>query len=333
VRSVDGHELALPSFTFAADRDPLDARTCEAMMIGVATRQYQRSLDPLPAGQPERAVSKSAVSRRFVTLSAQLLAQWLARPLAELDLRVVLLDGIAFRGHCILIALGITADGTKRVLGLREGTTENATVAKALLSELIERGLPTDRALLFGIDGSKGLRKAITQTFGALALVQRCQLHKGRNVREHLPEHLRPATDRALAAAYATPDAAAAERQLERLAHTLERPHPGAAASVREGLAETLTLQRLGLTGALYQTLRSTNAIENLNGTIAHVTRNVRRWRDGAMLLRWIGTALHGAEPQFRRLRGYRDMAKLVAALRQHEAAVSNGPQKMRPAA
>lgn len=334
VRSVRGHERALPSFLFAADRDPLDARTFDAMTIGVATRQYQRSLDALPTGSAERAVSRSAVSRRFVALSTQLLAQWLARPLHDLDLRVVLLDGIAFRGHCILIALGITATGMKRVLGLREGTTENTTVAKALLGELIERGLPTDRALLFGIDGGKGLRKAIAQTFGALAVVHRCQLHKRRNVREHLPEHLRPATERALCAAYVTADAADAQRQLERLARSLDRTHPGAAASVREGLAETLTLQRLGITGALYQTLRSTNAIENLNGTVAHVTRNVRRWRDGAMLVRWVGTALSIAEHRFRRLRGYRDMPKLVAALRRHEAVVrSAGPKKMRRAA
>jgi putative transposase len=314
-RSRAGAELALPSFAWAAARDPLDRRTLEAMAIGVATRRYARSLDPLPADVEERATSKSAVSRRFVARSAGLLAQWLARPLDALDLVAVLVDGIYFDERCVLIALGLDANGHKHVLGLHEGSTENTTVAKTLLGDLIERGLDPERPRLFVIDGGKGLRRAIRELWGARALVQRCQVHKRRNVHDHLPEPLQARVLTAMHCAYDTPDAAQALAQLERLARTLEREHPGAAASLREGLEETLTLQQLGLTGALYRTLRSTNAIENLNGSIARYVTNVKRWRDGQMILRWVGAALHEASTHFRRVRGYRELPILIAAL------------------
>ena len=314
-RSRAGAELGLPSFAWAAARDPLDRRTLEAVTIGVATRRYARSLDPLPADVEERATSKSAVSRRFVTRSAALLAQWLARPLGALDIVAVLIDGIYFDERCVLIALGLDANGHKHILGLHEGSTENTTVAKALLGDLIERGLDPERPRLFVIDGGKGLRRAIRELWGARALVQRCQVHKRRNVRDHLPEQLHHRVLTAMHRAYDTPDAAHALTQLDRLARGLEREHPGAAASLREGLEETLTLQRLGLTGALYRTLRSTNAIENLNGSIATYARNVKRWRDGQMVLRWVGAALHEASAHFRRIRGYRELPILIAAL------------------
>jgi putative transposase len=314
-RSLAGAELGLPSFAWAAARDSLDRRTMEAMAIGVATRRYARSLDALPADIDERATSKSAVSRRFVAGSAALLDQWVARPLGALDLVAVLVDGIYFDQRCVLIALGLDAHGHKHILGLHEGSTENTTVAKALLGDLIERGLDPERPRLFVIDGGKGLRRAIRELWGARALVQRCQVHKRRNVRDHLPEPLQPRVLTAMHRAYDTPDAAQALAQLERLARALEREHPGAAASLREGLEETLTLQRLGLTGALYRTLRSTNVIENLNGSIATYARNVKRWRDGHMVLRWVGAALHEASTHFRRVRGYRELPILIAAL------------------
>lgn len=315
MRAMGGAELALPSYTWAADRDPLERRTLEAIAVGVATRRYGRSLDPLPAEVPERATSKSAVSRRFVTRSAALLAEWLARPLGPLELVAVLIDGIFFDQRCVLIALGIDASGQKHVLGLHEGSTENTTVAKALLGDLIERGLDPERPLLFVIDGGKGVRRALRELWGHRAVVQRCQVHKRRNVRAHLPERLQRRVAAAMQQAYDTPDAARAQAQLERLARTLEREHPGAAASLREGLEETLTLQRLGLRGALYRTLRSTNVIENLNGSIVAYARNVKRWRDGQMVLRWVGAALHEATAHFRRVRGYRDLSTLTAAL------------------
>lgn len=314
-RSVDGHELELPSFAYAAHRDPLDARTLEVIAIGVTTRKYRRALDPLPAGRRERAVSKSSVSRRFVALTSAQLATWLARPLDDVAARVLIIDGLHFRDHVVLLALGVDSQGQKHVLALREGTTENATVCKALLTDLRERGLDLDQAILFVIDGGSGLRKAIRETCGATAIVQRCQVHKRRNVLEHLPETMRPRVRRVLDEAYGLADAALAKRRLLQLAAGLDHTHPGAAASLREGLDETLTLQRLGVTGALYRTLRSTNAIENLNGLVGHFVRHVRRWRNGRMLVRWIAAALREATRSFRRLRGHHDLAALVRAL------------------
>ena len=314
-RSVEGKELRLPSFEFAAGRDPLDARTLEAIAIGVSSRKYARSLDPLPEAETEWSVARSSVSRRFVAMSSRMLTRWLSQPLNQLDIRVVIIDGIFFRDHCVLIALGVASDGAKHVVGLREGSAENAIVAKGLLGDLIERGLSPERAYLFVIDGSKAIRRAIRELFGDLAVVHRCHFHKIRNVIGPLPETMHANVRRAMQQAYESTDPDLAHRQLERLARSLERDHPGAAASVREGLEETLTLQRLGIAGALYRSLRSTNAIENLNGSVVSFCRNVRRWRDGSMLLRWIGASLQEAQNKFRRLRGFRDMKYLVAAL------------------
>ena len=311
-------EVALPSFVFASDRDPLDRHTLEAIACGVSTRKYARSLDPLSETEP-RSVSKSAVSRRFVALSQQQMTAWLTRPLSDLDLRVLVIDGIVFRDHAILIVLGIDSDGRKHVLGLREGTTENSRVAKALLRDLLERGLDPERARVFVIDGSKALRVAIRKTFDRLGVVQRCQIHKRRNILGHLPEALHASVNRVLVEAWDSTDAELAERRLRKLADSLEREHPGAAASIREGLAETLTLQRLGLSGALYRTLRSTNTIENLNGSVATYTRNVKRWRGGSMLVRWVSASVLDASERFRRVRGYRDLAALALALQKIE--------------
>jgi transposase-like protein len=317
-RSSCGQELPLPSCAYASAQDPLDAYTRDASAVGVATRKYQRTLDPLPAGVTERATSKSAVSQRFVALTRQRLTTWLAAPLDGLDIRVLFIDGIHFREHVILIVLGLDAQGVKHVLGLREGTTENATVCKALLADLRQRGLDLDRPALFIIDGGTGLRKAIRESCGAVALVHRCHVHKRRNVLEHLPDAMRPRVKKAMDDAYGLADPELAARRLTQLAAGLERTHPGAAASLREGLAETLTLQRLGVSGALYRTLRTTNAIENLNGLVGHFTRNVRRWRDGRMLVRWVAAALDEARRSFRRVRGYRDLPKLIAVLDTH---------------
>ena len=316
--AVDGRELALPSFLWAADRDPLDEQTWRAIVAGVSTRKYRATLEPVPDAFTERSTLRSAVSRRFVALSQQQLTRCLSRPLSDLDLRVVMIDGIAYHDHTILIALGIDAQGKKHVLGVREGTTENSAVAGALLSDLVARGLDTQRPLLFVIDGGTALRKAIRHVFGTYGVVHRCQVHKFRNVLEHLPEELRPSVRHAMREAYdPATSATSAQRQLERLARSLEQDHPGAAASLREGLDETLTLQKLGITGALWKTLRSTNPIENLNGGVAAFTRNVRRWRNGAMILRWVGSAILEAEQKFRRVRGFREMPALTDALHQ----------------
>ncbi len=311
-------ELALPSFVFAADRDPLDRHTLAAIACGVSTRKYARSLDPLSTTE-ERSVSKSAVSSRFVALSQQQMTAWLSKPLDNLDVRVLVIDGIVFRDHTILMVLGIDSDGNKHVLGLREGTTENSRVAKALLRDLLERGLDGERARVFIIDGSKALRVAIDKTFGRLGVVHRCQVHKRRNILGHLPEHLHASVTKVLIEAWDSPDAKLAKRRLLKLADGLEAKHPGASGSIREGLDETLTLQCLGLHGVLYRTLRSTNTIENLNGSVATYTRNVKRWRGGSMLLRWVSAAVQEASQGFRKVRGYRDLAELVRTLKKIE--------------
>ncbi len=315
VRTVEQSELAVPTYRWAADRDPLEEATWKAVVHGVATRGYESLQPELPAPAEGRAASKSAVSRRFVALSQQKLSECLSRSLEDLDLWVVMIDGIIFADRVVLVTLGIAADGTKHVLGVREGTTENATVARALLRDLVARGLSDDHRLLFVIDGGAGIRKAILEAFGTRGVVHRCQLHKIRNVQGHLPQSLRSRIGKAMEQAYKLSKPKLAARRLEQLARSLEGEHPSAAASLREGLGETLTLQRLGVRGALWKTLRSTNPIENLNSGIARFTRNVKRWRDGSMILRWVGSAVLEAERKFRRIRGYKQMPLLIAAL------------------
>lgn len=323
-RSQEGEELALPSFAFAAQHDPLDHRTMEAIACGVSTRKYERSLEKLPEDQEQRSTSKSAVSRRFVALSRKQITEWLSAPLADLDIRVLVIDGIVFHDHTVIIVLGIDSDGKKHVLGLREGTTENSGVAKALFRDLVERGLDPERARLFVVDGAKALHAAIRKVFGRLGVVHRCQIHKRRNILEHLPEHRHASVDRILREAWDSSDADLAKRRLERLASSLEAEHPGAAGSIREGLDETLTLQRLGIEGALYQTLRSTNTIENLNSLIATYTRNVKRWQGGLMVTRWASAAVLDASKRFRRIRCFRDIHRLTGALESVETEQNN---------
>ncbi len=278
-------------------------------------RRYARTLAPLPAGVESRSTSKSAVSRRFVALSQAQMGEFLSRPLEEHDIRVIYIDGKVIHEHCLLIALGVERDGTKRVLGVREGATENAAVVKGLLRDLIERGLSTERPILFIIDGARALRTAIRKLFGAEAIVQRCVVHKQRNVIEHLPKNRHASVARALKDAWASSSVDLAKRQLERLASSLQREHPGAAASLREGLDETLTVIGLGVGETLRRSLSTTNPIENVNSAIERYTRNVKRWRGGEMIQRWACAALLDTESRFRRLRGYRDMPTLIAAL------------------
>ncbi len=316
-RSSNG-EVPLASFTWAASQDPLNAHTLEAVAAGVSTRRYGRTLDPLPPSMTDTATSKSAVSRRFVALSQKRLDAFLSRSLGDDHIRIVMIDGKVFKKHSIVVALGITSDGKKRVLGLREGATENSRMVTDLLTDLVNRGLSVEGAVLFVIDGAKALRKAIRDVFGDdHGIVQRCQLHKLRNVLDYLPDEMHPSVERAMKEAWSAESAELAERQLRRLANSLDREHPSAAVSLREGLTETLTVQRLGVTDALQRTLRTTNAIENLNGSIANYTRNVKRWRGGSMIQRWVASALVEAERHFRRLRGYRDLPRLINALDQ----------------
>jgi transposase-like protein len=315
VHSLDEGELQLPTFAWAAKVDPLDMATMTAIAAGVSTRRYAGTLGRLPAGERSSAASSSAVSRRFVALSQQQLDGWMQRRLDAVDLPVLMIDGIHFRDSVILLALGIDTQGNKHVLGLREGSTEATRVVRSLLSDLIDRGLDAQRMRLWVIDGGKALRKAIVDTFGTSALVQRCQEHKRRNVIEHLPEEMHASVGRAMRDAWSSHDDKFARKQLMRLAASLQARHPGAASSLREGLEETVTLQGLGISGALYRTLRTTNPIENLNGSIAHYARNVRRWKDASMIMRWVASALSDASGRFRKLRGFAEMKTLLHVL------------------
>lgn len=314
-RRRGAEEIELPTFVWASGRDPLDRATLGAISAGVSTRAYEATLSELPDDISSRATARSSVSRRFVAMSTAKLTEWLNAPLDDAEVEAIAIDAIHFKRHCVVIALGIVAQGEKRILGLQEGSTENGAVVKALLTNLVERGLDSSRPMLFAIDGSKALRKAIREVWGARGVVQRCQVHKVRNVLEHLPLEARPRVRAEMRRAYEESDWKKAEACLKRLARSLEEEHPGAAASLQEGLAETLTLQRLGVRGALYRTLRSTNTIENLNGTIATYVRNVKRWRGGRMILRWVAAALDHSQPRFRAIRGFSELPKLRAAL------------------
>jgi transposase-like protein len=263
-----------------------------------------------------RGTSKSAVSRRFVARTTAQLAAWQSAPLDGLDLVALLIDGVHLGDHCLIVALGIAADGQKHALGLWDGSTENATVSQGLLANLQSRGLRTDRSVLVILDGSKALRKAVRATFGDAALVQRCQVHKMRNILEYLNDRQRPWAQAILRRAYQSADVKTAHRLLLDLARRLETEHPSAAESVREGLDETLTVLTLNLSARLRRSLATTNAAESLLSRTRHVKRNVKRWRSGQMMLRWVAAGVLEAVKGFRRVKGYADMPMLVAALR-----------------
>lgn len=315
VRSVGGKEVSLPTWRRFSQEDPLHRRVIEQIAVGVSTRGYERSLEPVPEELASSVTSRSSVSRRFVALTEARMKTFLSRPLGDLDLPVILLDGRGMGDHLLVVAMGIDRSGEKHVLGVVEGSTESEGVCRALLVSLIDRGLQVDRARLFVIDGGKGLRKAIRGVFGSSALVQRCQVHKLRNVMEHLPSGKRTWVRAAMRRAWSEPDVTKARGKLKDLARQFEESHPGASGSILEGLEETLTVIGLGLSGWLLKTLSSTNAIENVQGTLARVSRNVKRWRSGKMALRWGATGLLEAEKKFRRLKGHRDMPQLIAAI------------------
>jgi putative transposase len=318
VRSADGAcEIGLAAYEHFASRDPLSRLVLERMLAGVSTRRYPRTQEPV-GEQVEgeaRSTSKSSVSRTFVERTRTALAELMRRRLDDVRLAVLMLDGIELKGRTNIVALGITTDGVKIPLGLWEGSTENATVATALLSDLVERGLDPEQGILFVADGSKALRKAIRDVFGERAPVQRCVRHKERNVLEHLPESDRPPVKRRLRRAWADDDHDRALSDLRALAGELERAHPGAAASLREGLEETLTLTRLGVRGRLKRTLESTNPCESMIECVRRSSRNVKRWQSGEMCLRWTAAGMLEAEHQFRRIIGYHDLAKLVVSI------------------
>jgi putative transposase len=318
VRTADGSaEVGLESYRHFADRDPLSRVVLERMLAGVSTRRFPRTQEPVGAEveQEARSVSKSAVSRDFVTRTRENLEALMARRLDDVRLAVLMIDGIELKGRTNVVALGVTTDGVKVPLGLWEGSTENAAVATALLSDLVDRGLDVEQGVLCVLDGAKALRKAVRDVLGVNTPVQRCGRHKERNVLDHLPERDRPAVKRRLRRAWADSDHERAIDALRLLAAELDRSHPGAAASLREGMEETLTLTRLGIGGSLKRTLESTNPCESMIECVRRSARNVKRWQSGDMALRWTAAGMLEAERQFRRIIGYRDLAKLAVAI------------------
>jgi putative transposase len=322
VRSADGNEeVRLATYEHFADRDLLSRVVLERMLAGVSTRGYRRTQEPVGSEveQAARSTSRSAVSRSFVERTRRSLGELMGRRLDDVRLAVMMIDGLELQGRTNIVALGISTEGVKIPLGLWEGSSENATVATALLSDLVERGLDPEQGILFVIDGAKALRKAIRNVFGE-APVQRCVRHKERNVADHLPERERPAVQQRLRRAWALDDHAHALDQLRRLAGELDRSYPGAAGSLREGMEETLTLTQLGVGRNLKRTLESTNPCESMIEIVRRTQRNVKRWSSGEMALRWTAAGMLEAEQQFRKIIGYRDLATLVVAIeRDHD--------------
>jgi putative transposase len=325
VRRADGTaELALPTWQAFAGTELLDQLALERMLAKLSTRRYRHGLEPVGsrAEQASSGTSKSAVSRRFIAATEHALADLLARDLSTLDLVALLVDGIRVAEHTCVVALGITIDGTKVPLALAEGATENATVVRDLLAGLRDRGLEVTRPLLVVIDGAKALRRAVTDVFDH-PVIQRCQLHKLRNVTDRLPDALASVVAKRMRTAYHHTDPLVAQAELEALTRELDRSHPGAAASLREGLAETLTIARLGVPPTLARTLRSTNSIESMIAICRDHASNVKRWRDGQMVLRWIAAGMGEAATQFRRVNGYLHLPALRVALDQTIAVVT----------
>ena len=328
VRTVDGSgEVPVPAYELFNSTELLGKMAMERMLAGVSTRRYPAALEPVgsevTAGS--RSTSKSAVSRKFVAMTEHALGDLLAKDLTELDLVALMIDGVHFADHLCVVALGIDIEGTKHPLALVEGSTENTTLVRGLLVGLRERGLDVTKPILAVLDGAKALKAAVEEVFDH-PVIGRCQLHKLRNVRDHLPERMRGPVTKRMRAAYHADSALEAEAQLVALAKELDKTHPGAAGSLREGMAETLIVLRLDLPPTLARTFRSTNAIESMISICRDHAKNVKRWRDGQMALRWCAAGMVEASGQFRRVNGHLHLPALRAALEQHVAAASVGP-------
>ncbi len=319
-RTVEGTEVELDTYaTFSAD-DLLTKVVLERMLAGVATRRHRAVAEPVGRTVDDTAGSTSAssVSRRFKAATATALEELMGRDLSELAVVAMMIDGVHFAEQCCVVALAICADGTKVPVGLWLGDTENKTVVTHLLADLSDRGVDASGGILFVIDGAKALAAGVRKVFGDQALIQRCTLHKRRNVTDHLPKDQRRFTDAKLAKAFNNRDATAGLRAAKELARLLEDRHPDAAASLREGLDDMFTVRRLNLSDRLARTLTNTNAIESMISIARSTSRNVKRWRDGKMVKRWVAAGMINAERSFRRVKGCQDMPTLVAALNRH---------------
>jgi putative transposase len=322
----DEHELPVSTYEYFADRDPLTRAVMDRMLAGVSTRKYQVVGEPVgeEIEQQASATGKSTVSELFIERTRTALGELMGRRLDDMRLAVMMLDGLEVADRTHVVALGISTEGVKIPLGLWEGSTENATLVSMLLADLVDRGLDPDQAILFVIDGGKALRKAIRDVFGEHALVHRCHRHKERNVCDLLPERDRPQILARIRGAWALSDHHLAWERLELLASELDRTWPDAAGSLREGMDDTLTLMRLGIDGQLAKTLSSTNPCESMIEIVRYTQRNVKRWQQGDMRKRWTAVGMLVAEQQFRRIIGYRDLAKLVIAIERHTILVAS---------
>jgi len=312
VRGQDNRERKLGSYELFKRRGPMQAAVWDKMMRGLSTRNYGPVVKDFADAY---GVDKSAVSEDFIEASREKLKELMERPLGELRLCAVLIDGTPFRDRHMIVALGIGCDGRKTVLGLREGATENAGVVNSLLSELLERGLDFSVPRLYILDGGKALAAAVRQHAGEAALIQRCQIHKTRNVVDHLPEEHRAEVKRKLRNAYAMVEYSEAKHALQNLLRELMHLNPSAARSLEEGLEETLTVHRLRVPDQLRRTLSSTNVIESAFSIVETVCRNVKRWRAGDQTERWVASGLLVAERQFRKVIGYRQIPMLLASM------------------
>jgi putative transposase len=326
VRTADDElELSVDSYGYFADRDPLTRAVMDRMLAGVSSRKFARVGEPVGSEvqASSSATGKTSVSDMFIERTRTALGELMARRLDDVRLAVMMLDGLEIAERTHVVALAITTDGVKIPLGLWQGSTENATLARTLLADLVDRGLDPEQAILFVIDGGKALRRAIKDVFGEHALVHRCHRHKERNVTDLLPERDRDQVRARMRAAWSLTDPELATQRLELLASELDRTWPDAAGSLREGMADTLTLMRLGIIGNLAATLCSTNPCESMIEIVRSTQRNVKRWQDGDMRKRWTAAGMLVAEQQFRRIIGYRDLAKLVIAIERHATLVA----------
>lgn len=315
-RGTKSEEVEIPAYTAMQSDQRLGERMIEILMNGVSSRSYEKVL---PEMADSVGVSKSAVSREFIEASGEELRQLCERRFDELEILVIYIDGMVFGNHHLLVAIGVDSEGYKHVLGISEGASENATVARGLLEDIRDRGVKAGRRRLFVIDGSKALRAAIDQVYGDDNLVQRCRNHKITNVVGYLPEELKETVKATMKAAYRL-DWKEGIRRLKKQSEWLEREYPTAARSLLEGLEETFTINRLALTKSLRRSLGTTNIIESPNAGVRRRTRRVSRWRTGEMVLRWCAAALIDAEKKFRRISGYHELWMLKAALDVNEA-------------
>ncbi len=327
VRNTDtNEEVPLETFGVFSQGDLLNRVVIERMLAGVATRGFERVADPIGSEARAKATgtSKSAVSRRFVTGTTKALGELMSRNLAELDPVVVMIDGTDFAGQTVVASMVVTVDGTKVPVGLRLGDTENTTVVAAVLADLVERGLDVTGGVLVVIDGGKALAASVRRVFGEHAIIQRCVIHKRRNVTDYLAKKDRKTMDSRLAGIFADPDPTSGLRRAKLLATELAKTNPDAAGSLREGLEDMFTVRTLGIDGTLARTLTTTNMIESMFSIVGTTTRNVKRWRDeGDMRRRWAAAGMLEAETRFRRVKGYQQLGQLKTALAHRTATVT----------